>query len=673
MKKKVPSKIPKFRNDDEIAAFMEKYSAFDLVDAGLADIIPAPFFVRAQDEEKDLLERLTERIREGRIILWAGAGFSYYAGLPDGKELTEKIKQRLTDEELKYVSGLSSLPDVAEEFVQLRGSREELYQLIKNEIDKDYKDTHVHSWLTEIPQIRTIITTNYDKLFEIAYANELEVIAQSKMIPLSVNSNKVKLYKIHGDFSHPDNLIITKSDYTNFFRKGQFEPFWVQIQALVAGHPILFVGYSLEDPNIQMIFDYLIEYLGPYINQSFFVSPRLPIHKQRALSEKFISYIDMTGEELIEKLREKIHKYILEDAIDGKVDFRLASKIFSKKELEVTSQLNKEGKISQTRIGVVEGFQEKLDAKTSLVIEKAFFEKNRDFFDGERFGDLVIPAEKIKNFHSEINGINVPINEPRVTLKKLPLKSVPVTLLLKSSRLTIENVTALTFVSNSKVEFRFTSELIELGIVVDKTSKHNGQYNVKLNFTTHHPNTVIKGRNLFLFIHTWLSGDHLLVQNNIESILVEFPEEISIALSGYKDDFRIVSDIYDKLFTIQTHIQRTIKVPVELSKDDVLTIYVLNEMIVNKRMPISSFPINVTNKEKISEYLSGQTFQTKYTPADRKVSVNLFGEKIDLAVNSFEIKDAYIVNPEDVEKMIREGVNIKAIIDSKHKEAYLDF
>jgi hypothetical protein len=31
------------------------------------------------------------------------------------------------------------------------------------------------------------------------------------------------------------------------------------------------------------------------------------------------------------------------------------------------------------------------------------------------------------------------------------------------------------------------------------------------------------------------------------------------------------------------------------------------------------------------------------------------------------------VNPEDVEKMIRDGVNIKAIIDSKRKEAYLDF
>lgn len=38
-KKKLPSEIPSFKSDDEIAAFMEKHSAFDLLDAGLAEIV----------------------------------------------------------------------------------------------------------------------------------------------------------------------------------------------------------------------------------------------------------------------------------------------------------------------------------------------------------------------------------------------------------------------------------------------------------------------------------------------------------------------------------------------------------------------------------------------------------------------------------------------------------
>jgi len=57
MKRPLPSKIPKFKSDEEIAAFMEQYSVFDLVDAGLADNAPTPLFVRAQEEKKTLLNK----------------------------------------------------------------------------------------------------------------------------------------------------------------------------------------------------------------------------------------------------------------------------------------------------------------------------------------------------------------------------------------------------------------------------------------------------------------------------------------------------------------------------------------------------------------------------------------------------------------------------------------
>jgi len=67
MKKSVPSKIPTFKNDAEIAAFMENYSAFDLVDAGLADIIPAPLFVRAPENGKMLLKMDSEVLRKKEL------------------------------------------------------------------------------------------------------------------------------------------------------------------------------------------------------------------------------------------------------------------------------------------------------------------------------------------------------------------------------------------------------------------------------------------------------------------------------------------------------------------------------------------------------------------------------------------------------------------------------
>ena len=64
MKRPAPAKIPNFKNDAEIAAFMENHSAFDLVDAGLAEIIPTPLFVRAQEQKKTLLKEVPKVLRK---------------------------------------------------------------------------------------------------------------------------------------------------------------------------------------------------------------------------------------------------------------------------------------------------------------------------------------------------------------------------------------------------------------------------------------------------------------------------------------------------------------------------------------------------------------------------------------------------------------------------------
>jgi hypothetical protein len=56
MKKTMPAEIPAFKSDEEIAAFMEKYDGYDLVEAGLATTIPTPFFVRGSGENQNLLK-----------------------------------------------------------------------------------------------------------------------------------------------------------------------------------------------------------------------------------------------------------------------------------------------------------------------------------------------------------------------------------------------------------------------------------------------------------------------------------------------------------------------------------------------------------------------------------------------------------------------------------------
>jgi hypothetical protein len=56
VKKRLPSKLPSFKDDDEIAAFMKKHSAFDLLDASLADIVPHTPFMIERGQKQTLLE-----------------------------------------------------------------------------------------------------------------------------------------------------------------------------------------------------------------------------------------------------------------------------------------------------------------------------------------------------------------------------------------------------------------------------------------------------------------------------------------------------------------------------------------------------------------------------------------------------------------------------------------
>lgn len=56
MKKSPLSKLPEFQNDQEIAAFMEEHDGFELVDAGLAEIVSTPYFVRKRNGRKSLLK-----------------------------------------------------------------------------------------------------------------------------------------------------------------------------------------------------------------------------------------------------------------------------------------------------------------------------------------------------------------------------------------------------------------------------------------------------------------------------------------------------------------------------------------------------------------------------------------------------------------------------------------
>lgn len=245
-------------------------------------------------------ENLFELIRKEEVIIWAGAGMSLYAGYPSAKRLAEILIENLTSKEKERIDINIPLPELAEEFYRLKGNnKNSLLQILNETFQKKAESTDTHDRLAIIPHFSTIITTNYDSLFEDSYGQKAQKIYKTTQIPY-INNKKTQIFKIHGDLSEPESIILTKSDYNKFFKDNEDNgTFWSVIRERLATKAVLFLGYNLEDPNVSVIFDRITDSLGENRKECFLVAPKLPQHKANNLIKKGIHYIDSTAEEII--------------------------------------------------------------------------------------------------------------------------------------------------------------------------------------------------------------------------------------------------------------------------------------------------------------------------------------------------------------------------------------
>lgn len=104
--------------------------------------------------------------------------------------------------------------------------------------------------------ISSVITTNYDGLIE-------DVFEFNKLIgnDILLSNPYGSVYKIHGCFSDPKNIIITDKDYQAFDNK--YELIRAQLLSLFIHNPIIFIGYSINDDNIQKILKTIFTYVSP--------------------------------------------------------------------------------------------------------------------------------------------------------------------------------------------------------------------------------------------------------------------------------------------------------------------------------------------------------------------------------------------------------------------------
>lgn len=230
----------------------------------------------------DITESLKEIIQSSPTapFLFIGSGFSRrYLGLEDWRGLLNRFGSKLPSGFLRYISESNndlalaaermtepyssywwSLPEAQE-----IASQENWYAHISSPLRYDicqylssYKleDKKLQHELDILTSPKTIIdgiiTTNWDLLLEELFNHEnyKVYIGQSRL--LFSNPQKIaEIYKIHGCCTDPKSLVLTKSDYDEFHKKNPYLA--AKLLSIFIEHPIIFIGYSLDDENIRSI------------------------------------------------------------------------------------------------------------------------------------------------------------------------------------------------------------------------------------------------------------------------------------------------------------------------------------------------------------------------------------------------------------------------------------
>lgn len=106
--------------------------------------------------------------------------------------------------------------------------------------------------------ISGIITTNYDDLIE-RITGYKTFVGQEELI-FSPIYGMAEVYKIHGSITNPSSILITNQDYKKF---NDFSSYLAaKLMTIFIEYPIVFIGYSLSDPNIHIILESIVKCLS---------------------------------------------------------------------------------------------------------------------------------------------------------------------------------------------------------------------------------------------------------------------------------------------------------------------------------------------------------------------------------------------------------------------------
>lgn len=207
------------------------------------------------------LAEFPKAIADDAAAIFVGAGVSIGAGYPSWKELLREI-----GEELGVDSGdVHDLAALAQWSVRKSAGRTRVNNVIRAAISPDRSIPAPLHTIARLP-IRSLWTTNYDRLIERAFAEinrPIDIVSAASDLALRPRPGAARLFKMHGSVDRLDDIVIATDDYELYrLNRGAFLPI---LQAHMTSFSMLFMGLSFTDPNVRHVLS--------LIRESFSASP----------------------------------------------------------------------------------------------------------------------------------------------------------------------------------------------------------------------------------------------------------------------------------------------------------------------------------------------------------------------------------------------------------------
>lgn len=212
------------------------------------------------------IKKIREASENNKLVVFVGAGVSANSGMPTWKDLIKEMAKDLGEFNVENSQDLYL--KIPQYYYNERGEKEYFEKLNEVFFKKKYKPNPIHKEIFKLKPTH-IITTNYDTLLEESAIEEgqfYHTVRDDLDLPYD-NLNKT-IIKMHGDFVNR-NIVLKEDDYLNY--SSNFTLIESYIKSLIATNTVLFIGYSVNDSNFNLIFQWVKNILNNHFQPAYLI------------------------------------------------------------------------------------------------------------------------------------------------------------------------------------------------------------------------------------------------------------------------------------------------------------------------------------------------------------------------------------------------------------------